>query len=88
VLYRSDANVLITASNTYYPIDQVPEFWAWLKHQGKLGNIKLPVEMLEEIRWASIMQRRWDCSYGKITPLRLTGGRRSDGSPKKTIIPR
>jgi hypothetical protein len=25
VLYLFDANLLITASNTYYPIDQVPE---------------------------------------------------------------
>lgn len=49
MLYLLDANVLITASNTYYPIDQIPEFWAWLQHQGGLGNVKLPVEMLEEI---------------------------------------
>jgi hypothetical protein len=49
VLYLLDANVLITASNTYYQIDQIPEFWAWLQHQGRLGNVKLPVEILEEI---------------------------------------
>ena len=49
MLYLLDANVLITASNTYYPIDQVPEFWAWIQHQGKLGNLKLPIEILEEI---------------------------------------
>jgi hypothetical protein len=29
MLYLLYANVLITASNSYYPIDQVPEFWAW-----------------------------------------------------------
>lgn len=49
MLYLLDANVLITAHNTYYPIDQVPEFWTWLQHQGKLGNVKLPIEILEEI---------------------------------------
>ncbi len=49
MLYLFDANVLITASNTYYPIDQIPEFWAWIQHQGKLGNIKVPIEILEEI---------------------------------------
>ncbi len=49
MLYLLDANVLITASNTYYPIDQIPEFWAWLQYQGKLGNLKFPVEILEEI---------------------------------------
>lgn len=49
MLYLLDANVLITASNSYYPIDQIPEFWAWLLYQGGLGNVKLPVEILEEI---------------------------------------
>jgi hypothetical protein len=49
VLYLFDANVLITAGNTYYPIDQAPEFWEWLHHQGMAGNIKLPLEIMEEI---------------------------------------
>lgn len=49
MLYLFDANVLITASNTYYPIDQVPEFWEWLHYQGHSGNIKLPLEIMEEI---------------------------------------
>jgi hypothetical protein len=49
VLYLFDANVLITASNTYYPIDQVPEFWEWIQYQGESGNIKLPLEIMEEI---------------------------------------
>jgi hypothetical protein len=45
-----DSNVLITAKNTYYPLDRVPEFWEWLVHQGQLGNIKIPEEIVEEIR--------------------------------------
>jgi hypothetical protein len=49
VLYLFDANVLITASNTYYQIDQIPEFWEWLQFQGQAGNIKLPLEIMEEI---------------------------------------
>jgi hypothetical protein len=49
MLYLLDANVLITASNTYYPIDQVPEFWGWLQHQGAAGNVKIPVEVMEEV---------------------------------------
>jgi len=53
VLYLFDANVLITASNTYYPIDQIPEYWSWIAHQGKEGNIKLPLEILEEVRAGS-----------------------------------
>jgi hypothetical protein len=49
LLYLFDANVLITASNAYYPIDQIPEFWEWLQFQGLAGNIKLPLEIMEEI---------------------------------------
>ena len=49
MLYLFDANVLITASNTYYPIDQIPEFWSWVEHQATVGNVKLPQEILEEV---------------------------------------
>jgi Domain of unknown function (DUF4411) len=40
MLYLLDANVLITAHNLYYPIDGVPEFWAWLVHKGGSGEVK------------------------------------------------
>ena len=50
MLYLLDANVLITASNSYYPIDQVPEFWRWLQHQAASGNVKVPLEVMEEVR--------------------------------------
>ncbi len=49
MLHLFDANVLITASNMYYPLDAVPEFWEWIDHQATNGRIKLPVEVLEEI---------------------------------------
>lgn len=49
MLYLLDANILITASNTYYGISRVPEFWSWLQHQGTSGRIKIPVEMYEEV---------------------------------------
>lgn len=49
VLYLFDANVHITASNTYYPIDQVPEYWAWVRHQGTTGKIKIQLEIYEEM---------------------------------------
>lgn len=45
-----DASTLITAHNTYYPIDQVPEFWTWLKHQGELGQVKVPQEIMDEVK--------------------------------------
>ena len=50
MLYLLDANVLITASNTYYPIDQVPECWSWLQHQAVFGHVKVPLEVMEEVR--------------------------------------
>jgi hypothetical protein len=49
MLYLLDANVLITANSSYYPIDQVPEFWSWLQHQGASGLVKIPLEIMEEV---------------------------------------
>ena len=49
MLHLFDANVLIEASNKYYPLDGVPEFWEWIVHQASNGLIKLPVEILEEV---------------------------------------
>jgi len=50
MLYLLDANILITASNSYYPPDQVPEFWSWLQHQAADGHVKTPQEVMEEIK--------------------------------------
>jgi len=50
ILHLLDANTLITANNTYYPIDQVPEFWSWLQHQGASGRVKMPLEIMEEVK--------------------------------------
>ncbi len=49
MLYLLDANVIITAKDNYYAIDQVPEFWDWLVHQGASGTIKMPRETFEEV---------------------------------------
>jgi hypothetical protein len=49
MLYLLDANISITANSTYYPIGQVPEFWDWLQYQGERGNVKIPLEIMEEI---------------------------------------
>lgn len=49
MIYLIDANVLITAHNTYYPVDRVPEFWDWLLHQAKAGVVKMPIEVFEEV---------------------------------------
>jgi Domain of unknown function (DUF4411) len=50
VLYLLDANVLVTAKNSYYAFDRVPEFWEWLVHVASRGSAKLPVEIYEEIK--------------------------------------
>ena len=49
-LHLLDANITITAHNSYYPIDQVPEFWSWLKNEGAFGHVKIPLEIMEEIK--------------------------------------
>ena len=50
MLHLLDANVLITANRDYYPLERVPEFWEWLLHHGTNGQVKMPIEMVEEIR--------------------------------------
>jgi hypothetical protein len=49
VLYLFDANVSITLNNTYYAIDQVPEYWDWIQDQAEKGHIKVPGEIMSEI---------------------------------------
>jgi hypothetical protein len=49
MLYLLDANVLITAANTYYSIGRIPEFWSWLQYQAASGRVKIPTEMYEEV---------------------------------------
>jgi hypothetical protein len=50
LLYLLDANVLITANSAYYPLDQIPEFWSWVLHQAAANRIKIPHEIMEEIK--------------------------------------
>ena len=50
VLYLLDANVLITAHRDYYAVARVPEFWHWLQHQAAAGRVKVPAEILEEVK--------------------------------------
>lgn len=49
MIFLLDANVLITANSTYYPLDQIPEFWGWVHHQAASNRIKIPREIMEEI---------------------------------------
>ena len=49
MLYILDSNVLIDADRDYYPIHRVPEFWNWILHHCRRGNIKIPVEIFNEV---------------------------------------
>ena len=49
MLYLLDANVLIDANRDYYPIERVPQFWSWLLEMARLGRVKMPQEIFEEI---------------------------------------
>lgn len=49
MIYLLDADTLIRADNTFYRLNRVPQFWDWLRYQGTLGNVKIPIEQFEEI---------------------------------------
>ena len=50
ILYLLDANVLITAHRDYYSVKRVPEFWTWLAHHAGAGRVKVPAEILDEVK--------------------------------------
>ena len=47
-MHLIDANILITAHNTYYPTNRIPEFWSWILSKAQQGLVKMPLEMIEE----------------------------------------
>ena len=49
MIYLLDADTLIRADRTYYPLKRFPVFWQWLRHNGTEGNIKVPLEQYEEV---------------------------------------
>ena len=59
MLYLLDASSLITAQDTYYSIDSVPEFWSWLEFHAELGNCKVPRIILEEITPIDKKFKQW-----------------------------
>jgi len=50
LIYLLDANTLITAKNSYYPINRIPEYWDWLIHCGQNGTVKVVTEIYDELR--------------------------------------
>ena len=59
VLYLLDANVLIDANRDYYPIDRVPEFWDWLIAMGESEQLKVPLEIYEEVTEGNDASADW-----------------------------
>ena len=49
MLYLLDANVLIDANRDYYPLGRVPEFWDWLVDCAGKEQVRIPLEVYEEI---------------------------------------
>lgn len=49
MLYLLDADTLITGDRRAYPVKRFPVFWEWLRHQGTIGNVKVPLEQYEEV---------------------------------------
>jgi hypothetical protein len=49
VLYLLDADALIRADSTYYPLKRFPIFWTWLIYSSNRGQIKLPQEQYDEV---------------------------------------
>jgi hypothetical protein len=66
-----DANVLITANNAYYPLDRVAEFWEWLLQKGEGGQIKMPVEMIEEIVEGNDVLAAWLSDKARRAAIQL-----------------
>ena len=49
MIYLLDADSLIRANSTYYPLKRFQVFWEWLRHNGAAGLVKIPLEQYEEV---------------------------------------
>jgi hypothetical protein len=59
------------ANRLYYPLGRVPEFWEWLVHMGATDQIKMPVEMIEEIRDGTDDLATWMSDRNHLDALQL-----------------
>lgn len=58
-MYLIDANVLMEAHATFYPVDRIPQFWDWLVEQGNAGKIKIPYEIHQEFDGGNGLHVDW-----------------------------
>ncbi|MEP0519883.1 MAG: DUF4411 family protein [Hyphomicrobiales bacterium] len=47
-MYLLDANTIMEAHGTFYPIERIPQFWEWLQLEGEHGRVKMPLEIYDE----------------------------------------
>ena len=71
LLYLLDANVLIDAHYKSYPIDRIPEFWAWLVSCARQQQVKIPLEIYQEISPGRTGNPLYDWLKGKKNDLCL-----------------
>ena len=48
-MHLLDADTLITGDRKAYPLRRFPIFWEWLRFQGEIGIVKIPIEQYEEV---------------------------------------
>ncbi|MCY4021452.1 MAG: DUF4411 family protein [Chloroflexi bacterium] len=89
MFYLLDANVLIDAHDKYYPIDQLPQFWEWIIEKAKQNRIKMPFEMLAEVK-AGQLNRNKDLDEDKLIRWLKSEDREKDllygGSPNRELV--
>jgi hypothetical protein len=59
LLYLLDANVLIRAHEDYYGLEQVPQFWDWLREVAAADIVKMPYEIHDEIAVSTGPLKNW-----------------------------
>lgn len=73
MLYLLDADTLIRADSTYYPLKRFPVFWDWLHFHGNAGNVKIPQEQFDEVTAGKGELVDWLNERPKIDDLLLAG---------------
>ena len=84
MLYLLDANVLITAHNTWYGHKRVPEFWRWLIYHGEGGTVKMPAEIYAEVEGGTDDLAAW--MHHPATKKALLLGEPSDPDAVQTVL--
>ena len=59
MVHLLDANTLIDANRDYYGLDTIPQFWDWLIHMGDQGEVKIPLEIYEELKRGNDALTEW-----------------------------